>query len=232
MRNRNFPGVILLICMLTAAGGALALRPTQHVADQAQPVDLAALVPHQFGNWVEEPSTGLEVVDPQQAAQLSRIYSQTLSRIYRNDEGYRVILSIAYGSDQRDSMQVHKPDVCYPAQGFVLKDVSRGNLALGDRQLPVTRVEAALGRRHEPITYWTTVGNEVVAVGVHKKLAEMRYGLSGNIPDGMLVRLSSIDDDPQRAYAMQQRFAADLLRSTTPEGQKRLFGTKTQGSGT
>ena len=174
----------------------------------------------------------MQVVDPQQAALLSKIYSQSLTRVYRNSDGYRIILSISYGSDQRDSLQVHKPDVCYPAQGFTVKGTARGTLAVGDQRLPVTRVEAALGRRNEPITYWTTVGNQVVAGGVHKKLAEMRYGLSGKIPDGLLFRLSSVDDDPQRAYVMQQQFANDLLRSTTPEGQKRLFGTTTQGSGT
>ena len=32
--------------------------------------------------------------------------------------GRQIMLSIAYGEDQRDGMKLHYPEVCYPAQGF------------------------------------------------------------------------------------------------------------------
>lgn len=221
---------ILLGLMIFSAGAAFALKPTHLVADMSALVNLDQLVPRQIGNWVEVTDVPVLVADPQQTAMLNKLYSQTLSRSYKHSNGNRIMLSIAYGSDQRDAMQVHKPEICYPAQGFVLKDFSRGLLQAGNVGIPVVRVDAVQGSRHEPITYWTTVGDQVVRNGVNKKLLEMRFGLTGKIPDGMLIRISSIDEDSSHAYLVHQEFADDLLRSSTPEGQKRLFGLATQGN--
>jgi hypothetical protein len=38
-----------------------------------------------------------------------------------NAGGSRIMLSFAYGGDQHGSLLAHNPEVCYPAQGFVLK---------------------------------------------------------------------------------------------------------------
>ena len=105
------------------------------------------------------------------------------------------MLALAYGKDQRDAMQVHYPEVCYPAQGFALQEKQIGTLATERGAIPVTRILTNLGQRIEPVTYWTTVGDRVVQTGLQKKLAEMSYGLSGKIPDGMLIRVSSIDTE-------------------------------------
>ncbi|MDQ5918827.1 MAG: hypothetical protein QG660_1942, partial [Pseudomonadota bacterium] len=83
----------------------------------------------------------------------------------------------------------------------------------------------SLGQRQEPVTYWTTVGDHVVkSGGIHKKLVEMSYGLTGKIPDGMLVRASSIDPDTANAYQMHDRFSKQMLEALAPEAQKRLAG--------
>ena len=44
------------------------------------------------------------------------------------------------------------------------------------------------------MTYWTMIGSKT-ALGVEKKIAEMRYGMKGIIVDGLLFRVSSIDRD-------------------------------------
>ena len=54
------------------------------------------------------------------------------------------------------------------------------------------------------MTYWLTVGDQVIRNKFDKRMAEIRLGLTGQIPDGLLFRISSIDDDPARAFAMQQ----------------------------
>jgi hypothetical protein len=40
----------------------------------------------------------------------------------------------------------------------------------------------------------------------------------------MLFRVSSIDLDRKRAFALQDRFVTDLLKAVSPEGRKRLSG--------
>lgn len=210
--------------MLAASGLALALRPIHKIADLGSAMDLEAMIPHTLGDWREEQQNTIQIVDPQQKELIDKVYAQTLSRTYVNSRGYRIMLALAYGKDQRDAMQVHYPEVCYPAQGFSLKDKQSGTLATASGLIPVTRILTSLGERNEPVTYWTTVGDRVVQTGIQKKLAEMSYGLNGKIPDGMLIRISSIDAGAAHAYKMQTQFADQMLSALTPEHRQRLNG--------
>ncbi len=214
----------LLALMLATSAGALALRPTHKIADQGPKVDLEAMIPHSFADWREEKQPSAQIVDPQQKELLDKIYSQMLTRTYVNNKGYRIMLSIAYGSDQSDSMQVHKPEICYPAQGFVLQNKQAGSLALNNGSIPVVRILTTLGQRSEPVTYWTTIGDQAIKPGIHKKFIEMSYGLTGKIPDGMLIRVSSIDPDTRNAYEIQNRFSAQMLEALAPEQRQRFTG--------
>jgi len=216
---------LLLLLMLTAAGLAIAMRPTHKISDQAQQIDLESMVPRAFGDWHEDGQGTASIVDPRTREMLDKLYSQTLSRTYVDADGYRVMLSIAYGNDQGDALQVHKPEICYPAQGFVLEKKQIDSFAFENSAIPVTRIYATLGQRSEPVTYWTTIGNQVVKPGgVNKKLAEMRYGLNGKIPDGMLIRVSSIDTQIDRAFQIQDRFSVQMLQAIAPENRQRLTG--------
>lgn len=218
---RNF---LLLALMVGASGLAVAMRPTQRIADMGTPVQLESMIPRAFGEWREEPQNQAMIIDPQQLEMINRLYSQTLTRTYVNPEGYRIMLSIAYGSDQSDQNQVHKPEVCYPAQGFMLKNKRHEQLATPNGNIPVTRIEASLGPRNEPVTYWITVADKVVGPGFDKKLTEMKHGLRGQIPDGLLFRISSIDGNAPRAYDKQVSFSDQLLASLTPAHRQKLIG--------
>src|SRR5690242_6550983 len=147
----------LLMLMLAASGLALALRPSQKIAADSRSVDLETMIPRTFGEWRAEPQNSLQMVDPQQQQMIAKIYTQTLNRTYVNKSGYRIMLAIAYGEDQRDAMQVHYPEICYPAQGFVLHEKQAATLPTKAGPIPITRILTSLGPRSEPVTYWTTV---------------------------------------------------------------------------
>ncbi|MDP3538782.1 MAG: EpsI family protein [Azonexus sp.] len=216
--------IILLVLMLVTAGLAIAMRPTHKIADQGPEVVLETMIPTVFSEWREEKQASTQIIDPRTKEMIEKAYSQTLTRTYVNADGYRIMLSIAYGTDQSDSMQVHKPESCYPAQGFVLHSKNKGTLPVRNGLIPVTRLHTSLGLRSEPVTYWITVGNFVIQSGENKKLIELSYGLNGKIPDGMLIRVSSIDSQIDNAYQMQNRFAAQMLEALAPEHRQRLTG--------
>ena len=201
---------ILLAAMVTASGLATTLKPHEKVADAGPKINLETMIPRQFGDWREAKFGSTQIVDPQQKAMIDKIYNQTLTRTYVNASGYAIMLSIAYGSDQSDSLQLHKPEVCYPAQGFEIKARTVETVHLPTGSIPATRLLTTFGARKEPVTYWTIVGNRAVRGSIEKKLVEMRFGFSGRIPDGMLVRLSSIDVDSARAFERQANFAEGL----------------------
>ena len=220
----SLPNIVLLLLMLLSAGMASALRPTISLADERTPINLKAMVPTAFGDWQEQLNMSAAIVDPQQKELLDKIYSETLTRTYVNRAGYRIMLSIAYGKNQSDALQLHKPEVCYPAQGFALLAKQAGSLDLLGKPIAATRLQTRLGLRVEPITYWTVVGDHVTTGGIDKKLTEMRYAMTGSIPDGMLVRVSSIDPANDNAYAMQSQFSNQMLQAIAPDLRNRFAG--------
>lgn len=225
MKRVSFKPFIIGLCMLGAAGMALALKPTHKIADSGPKIDLETLIPKQFGDWKLDETIVPLIANPEQEAILNKIYSQTLSRTYVNSRDERVMLSIAYGGDQSDNMAVHKPEVCYPAQGFQILKNTTGTFSTGAGEIPVKRLIATQGQRIEPITYWTTVGDTVAVNGLKWKLNQLKYGLTGQIPDGLLFRISSIQANDSAAYRMQDDFSRALLGALTPEGKKRIIGS-------
>jgi Protein of unknown function (DUF3485) len=55
-------------------------------------------------------------------------------------------------------------------------------------------------------------------------MVELRLGLTGQVPDGLLFRVSSIDPDAARAYAVHESFINALLSAATPADRNKLSG--------
>lgn len=230
-RKLNQAAVAAIVALMLGGGAAAHwMRPTVHMADRTGKPDLEQLFPKRFGNWEIDTSMPVILPAPDVQARLDQIYNQVLSRTYIDrSSGQRVMLSVAYGGDQSDGTRLHRPEVCYPAQGFQILSNRQTALSLPGRSLPVRQLESQLDGRHEPITYWVIVGDQAVTSASQQKIAQLRYGVRGLIPDGMLVRVSSIDRDTGQALKVQQRYIEDLLRSLSPEASLRVFGRPPQG---
>lgn len=226
MKFISFKHLLIGICMFAAAGLAMALKPTARIADTEAAINLATLIPKQFGEWKVDESLVPIKVSPEVQAKLDKIYGQTLARTYINAEGRRVMLSIAYGTNQgSDDFQVHRPEYCYSAQGFQIKKGWQDFLKLGSGELPIKRLEAIQGSRNEPITYWITIGDKATLPGISRKLTQLSYGLTGKIPDGMLIRVSSISPNTDQEYHLQDQFVKAMLDAVDPAQRMRLTGT-------
>jgi EpsI family protein len=220
---------LLMVAMLLSAIAAWAFKPTQLLADALRPLHLSTVVPTAFGDWRELQVSQAQIIDPSQQILLKKIYSETLNRTYVNEAGYVIMLSIAYGRDQRESLALHQPEVCYPAQGFTLLDKQFSTLEASNRHMAVTRIDTQFNRRREPVTYWTMIGEKIYRGSINKRLQEFQYGFKNLIADGMLVRMSSIDDDTGHAYAMQASFAKAMIADLPPAYVNRFAGSTGQG---
>jgi EpsI family protein len=225
MKKNLIRAITAAIVMTSAAAIATVMTPTQRIVDSLPKLELETAIPKSFGDWkMDERAVG-GVVNPQQTELLNKLYSQIVTRTYYDSRGYRVMLSIAYGEDQRDGNQLHYPEVCYPAQGFQVISNRAGVLNTGLGDIPVKRLETNLSQnRYEPVTYWTTIGKQALTGGTTKKVAEMRYGLRGEIPDGLLFRVSSIDRDSVAAFAIQQQFVDALVLALPGDVRPRIAG--------
>jgi EpsI family protein len=210
--------------MFAAAGLALAMRPTQKIADSRDQPDLSTMIPQRIADWNIDTSIVPIEPSPEVRAYLDKIYNQSLSRTYVHPSGRRVMLSIVYGGDQSDAMRVHQPEICYAAQGFEVLGVTVGALATRYGELPVRRLVAVQRNRTEPITYWVVVGDKATPAGIRQKLAQVGYGLTGKVPDGFLVRVSSIGSAPPRAYEQQEEFIHAMLGAMSEKHRVRITG--------
>ena len=224
--NKTFiTSVLLGSLMLLSSGAAKIITPTNLLADSNPRPKLESAIPAEFDGWKEEKSRTAQIINPQTEELLNKIYSQTLSRTYVDPAGERVMLSVAYGTDQRRGNEVHYPESCYPAQGFQVISMHADTLSTPKGPIAVNRLETNLAnQRFEPVTYWTTIGNEITPGGTDKRMKEIAYGLKGDIPDGLVFRVSSIDTDTPRAFALQDRFVNALVKVLQPADKTWLMG--------
>ena len=215
-------GTLMLVCFAISTARSV-FFPAVLTAD---PIDLALMLPERFGDWKWVPADVSGVVNPQQNEVSEKIYTQMLTRRYRNQlDGQQIMLVIAYGADQRDDLQVHYPEVCYPAQGFEVLSNDKLRIATAFGHLPVRRMEARLSAsRNEPVTYWAMLGDQVVLDGLQKKLTEVRLAWTGKRTDGLLFRVSTIDARTDHAFASETRFITDLLDNLPVADRHRLSG--------
>ena len=221
--------LVLGAMMAVSAVAAYVLTPRQLANPTGLTQPLASFVPLLFADWRPDPEQFAYIL-PQADAYADTnqlIYEQVLNRTYTNSRRQRIMLTIAYGSNQRDTVRVHRPEACYAAQGFVVTSPVNDRLELGAEpgySLPVRRLLASAGPRYEPITYWTIIGRKAVENRAASKLETLRYALSAGIPDGMIVRVSSVSRDEAGAFALQERFIDDLYAALDAAARSEIMG--------
>jgi len=206
--------LLLTAALLLTSIAALVLMPQNLLAKSRRVPVLESLIPRQFGDWQYDGRSDTTFVNPNLEITSSSSDSQILMRTYIGREGERIMLSISYRNNQMGrEFQAHRPESCYKAQGFSLIDSREDTLHLSHKGLKVRRLVEQQNTRVEPITYWMTIGDKPTLPGIPRKIEQLRYGLRGEIPDGMLVRVSSLSRDIEKAFAMHSRFIADLNRA-------------------
>lgn len=214
---------------LAAGMGATAvlatwLRPAPRGAQDLSRVQLDGLVPDRFGSWQIDRDAASFVRAADRRGRQTRVYDQVLERTFIQSGGQRVMLSVAYLGAQSSDMQLHRPEVCYRAGGFRIAEPHDAHLAINGRSVVVTRLVAEMPGRPEPVTYWTVVDGMLVNSKEQglwdrlKRAAQRRGGA------GVLVRISSIDPDPPRAFGVHAGFAAEMVQALTPAGRELFTG--------
>lgn len=191
------------------------MTPQRSLANE-RPIDLETMIPLKIGDWSSNnESLSSEVLNPELAMSIENVYSQTLSRLYRNDSGEKIMLSVAYTTSQSDNegRQTHLPEVCYPAQGFKISDKELVTLRTEYGDISATQLLASTMGRIEPITYWITVGDISGNTNTKRKINQIKYGLQGIVADGLIIRVSHIAENDDWNYALNEKFIADFLSS-------------------
>lgn len=223
MKSQRQAWLLALAMSLTALVSWVFMPRPQALADARALVPLEQLFPAQVPGWQLDPLAVAPVRPAFEQAKRFQMYDQVLERTYVNQAGYRIMLSVAYGRQQSVGLQMHRPEVCYKAGGFHVDAVEPVQIKVQQHSMAVTRLFASMEGRPEPITYWRLLGDEVVADEVQFKWRQLSRA-GGQVADGMLVRVSSIDSDRTGAYQAQVAFIESLAASLSAAQRLRVFG--------
>jgi EpsI family protein len=232
MSANRFQVVLASIAILGAAVLAKVLEPRELMARSSASLNLEQVIPRQFGTWKLLPEVSPVVpADPEGYVEpdpnSARIYSQEVGRSYTDGHGNIVMLLVAYGPVQNYRLKAHRPEICYTAQGFRVSEKTIAELSYRDdvRPIEMTRLTAEREARFEPISYWMRVGNDISNGVIDRQLIRLKYGLRGIVPDGALIRVSTIGLPKDASYKLQDQFIRDLLAAIPPNELKFFTGT-------
>jgi EpsI family protein len=228
--NKFHSALLLLIVMVLASIVAVLLTP--RVTAETHVADIEKLVPAQLGAWMQRENVveqvSLSIADDP-AEKERRLYDQMITRTYANPRGDRVMLAIAYTHAQNEELKIHRPELCYYAQGFAVKKLGESRLQLSSNSsVQSLELFAKNADRLEPITYWIRIGDRVILDPWAVRWKIFSEGMKGNLTDGILVRVSSLvvtESQIDDAFSAQREFIAALYDALTPEGKKMLVGS-------
>lgn len=224
--------VLASIAILAAAVLAHVLEPKELMARSAATLDLQQVIPTQFGNWKLLPSLSpVPAASPdgyvEPDATSGRIYSQEVGRGYTDGQGNVVMLMVAYGPVQNYRLKAHRPEICYTAAGFRVSNIRVSPVSYRADAAPIktTRLIAQRESRFEPVTYWMRVGDDVATGVIDRQLVRLKYGLRGIIPDGALIRVSTVGLAEDASFAVQDQFIRELFAAVPAQQLKFFIGT-------
>jgi EpsI family protein len=224
-RQSILPSVAVLLILAAAALVADRLRPQTLASRTIAPFRLESIVPETFADWHEVPDDSPILPSPELQAAIDKVYEQTVERTYVDSRGRSIMLSIAYSANYDKGMQWHRPEHCYPSQGFTIdRPTEPLDIHTPFGSIEASRLVARRGERVEPITYWFILGAQQARFGFDLRWRQVWYGLTGQIPTGLLVRVSSINRNIPDAFALQDQFSREMVEGLRTEERNRFLG--------
>lgn len=207
------------LMLLVAAATAILATPRLH--EDAAPIEMDNSTPSAFGAWQVLPTAAMQVGLTTTANDINQPYDQTVMRTYVDTQGHAIQVALAWGRHQRQEIKIHRPELCYPAQGLAvesLKDI-QFPLLLPNHQVVVGKrmiAHNSAGQK-ELVSYWIRIGSLYSGNAWQTRLHIMKEGLAGRVTDGVLVRVSqrlANDQDFDAAFVRQEQFISDLYKAS------------------
>src|SRR4029453_17172632 len=131
------------------AGTALKPRREEPLLKGAK---LANVVPAAFGAWTSQDMSDPLAINGEGTLS-AKLYNELVVREYVNaTTETEITMLLAYGGRQSDELQLHRPEICYPAFGYDLMRNEPISLPVGRSPvLPARRLVAEQGDIRESI---------------------------------------------------------------------------------
>jgi EpsI family protein len=203
----------LIVLVAIFATTALGVRTaTGYRLHQKRQPDWTA-VPYQIGGW-----SGLD-------AQFDPLYGSdpsdtSLLRVYRKADRPPIIVYVGFFGDLAAILDIHTPEICYPAQGWTVVSSSKWSAGtLGSTWIPAREMVADKNGDRRLVVWWYNAGSRPFEARMRYVFAMLAMSTFTGRTDGSLVRLETpLNTQQSDAEARTQEFQKSFL----PELQKAL----------
>jgi EpsI family protein len=209
--------------MLLAVTAASVLLKPRRMFERLSHDELSAAIPKRVGDYSFATASGL--ILPPRDELSDKLYDQVLTRVYVAPGKLPIMALFAYGSVQNLSLELHRPDECYPQQGFTITKADLLPLSFGEHRIPASVLSASRPDGYvEQVIFWSRIGHQFPLDRTAQSLLVARENFAGRMPDGLLVRLSVPTADRALALAATKDFVTELNRTLPPLGRRIVLG--------
>jgi len=211
--------VLVSAILICSAIASVILTPTYKTL--STPPNLEKDIPLNIGEWTNQASPYAQVsTNPVTQAISDSIYDQVLTRAYEDKSGNQIMLAIAFAQEQRQDIKIHRPEVCYPAQGYQMLQSNEHVFQVSGYPYSIYGKQQIFKNenRIEAVSYWIRLGNAYPKTGLEMRIKILKDGLKGELDDGVLVRVSSIinsESEALGAFELHERFIENLLNAVS-----------------
>lgn len=173
------------------------------------------MIPEAAGGWKSRKSSELVTAAPDPLS--DKLYQNLETRIYEGDGLPTMMLLLAYSSVQQNDVQVHRPEVCYPAAGFPIVSSKAVSLDFDGRRIAARKLIADRGGPKEEILYWVRVGRDFPVGWAEQRISMALANVGGVSPDGLLFRVSTIEGASGYSPDALEEFLQAFARACSSE---------------
>lgn len=213
--------LVLGAALLGGAGLAGLVRPRQSGMAGAQQL-IEAAWPERLGAW-RRIALGDFVLPPGDALGRGQ-YDALVLRGYAGEGRAPIYCVVTYGAVQDYALQLHRPEVCYPASGFSIRTLSAWSRPIAGRDMGASLMVASRDDRAETVLYWTRVGQAFPRSQWQVREAILAGLARLSLPDGAMVRLSLQGTPGPATIADLSGFAEALVHGLAGPGRDLVLG--------
>jgi EpsI family protein len=208
------------------SGAAYALKPRRQTTLMDGGKKLNEILPPGLDDWSSRDVSDLVAPETPDSL-MARLYGETVGRIYHQQStGDEVIMLMAHGDVENNELQLHRPEVCYPAFGFAIAENTPLSLSLSKGvTIPCRRLVSKSSERQETVLYWTRLGEAFPTTVTEQRVERLRTAMHQYIPDGLLARFSVAGSDKAASLAIMERFIPKLVMHVAANQRRALIGT-------
>jgi EpsI family protein len=229
MRLTKYNALAIIIGLLLGSALLLVEARENQSAKVSQP-DLQRLVNVHPDGW-----TPIETnfVDPRWKESMKGDYDLVAAQGFQRGDGKNVVVVMTWS---RDGVRRagHSQQMCYQAGGATVTPPEYATVATKAGKQDMITFTANHGNQIEDVMYWRITGGKTDISTGQSRLVALRFDrlnrlaqhILGDMPDNLMVRVSSQRSAPDQPATAQIDFIKGFIETVSPSDRKLVIGTK------